>query len=220
MKYTLEDLKPYIVKLKEYDKLCIFQKSQNGFKDVIGSTIFLDGDGIPQEYHTLFSLKEINDEEDGHYDFNRLDKENTYIKVLSVEEWCKEYRTDVAISHLENMRKGKDLFIKHLFPSIIKDQGSFVDFAPFPTDQCGVLLSVSATDEDYYYVYLDVNDLAIKETSCVGGYIVAKDKENYNCPLTDEQISDKLYKEFIDNPYCLDVLLYLGKYYKENFKKG
>ena len=101
---------------------------------------------------------------------------------------------------------------KLIYNHIITDQGKFVSFVLFKNDEDekykGVLLSVCASDEDYYYVYL-IKDNTIGLMTCVGGYKVTD--ENYQTNLSDKEIAKMLSTKF-DSDTSLDALIYRGKY--------
>lgn len=82
-----------------------------------------------------------------------------------------------------------------------KDGGNIVKF---DFDSYGLLVAVSSTDEDYYWVYLNLdkeNKPKINFSSCVGGYEVIKENE-----LTDElrKVRDKFQKNLDETIFFIE----------------
>ncbi len=206
---TLKDLKPFIDKLGEYDKICIFDKKKGFLID----TIYINPiDNKLYEYISIFSQYQV-DYDKIPYFLRNYKYEDVEIKILSIKEWCAFVRKRNYDSFMEALNDTNGMNnAKLIYNQIITDQGKFVSFGLFKNDEDekykGVLLSVCASDEDYYYVYLK-KDNTIGLMTCVGCYKVTD--ENYQTNLSDKEIAKMLSNKF-DSDTSLDALIYRGKY--------
>ena len=206
---TLKDLKPFIDKLGKYDKLCVFDKKKGFLID----TIFINPvDNKLYEFISIFSHYQIGYDKTPYFLRNHK-YEDVEIKIFSMKEWCAFMRKRNYDSFMEALNDTNGMNnAKLIYNQIITDQGKFVSFGFFKNDEDekykGVLLSVCASDEDYYYVYLK-EDNTIGLMTCVGCYKVTD--ENYQAKISDKEIAKMLSDKF-DSDTSLDALIYRGKY--------
>lgn len=206
---TIEYLKPYIDKLGRSEVLCIYSNDKNSLLDMIFIHI---KNRKPYEYVNIFSSKEIKEDSDEHYFFNILRKEDCHIVIETKKKFFLYKRKE---NYDEYMRALEDKEInnaKLILNEIKKDQGKYVvfDFGGERDPRFeGFLLTVVASDEDYYYVYLK-QDKMLGFVSCVSGYKVIENEE-HECPLTNKEIFKMLHNKFEEEENC-DALIYLGKY--------
>ena len=205
---TFEDLKPYVKELGRYDKLCIFDNKTDKLLD----TIYINPkDNKLYEYYNIFISNELNDKYDRYYFFQHIKKDDCYFRVFPVEDWCAYKRKR---NYDEFMKSKEDSLYgnaKLIHNQIKKDQGKYVKFkllGDTDNDYMGFLVSVVASDEDYYYVYLQGGKL--KLMTCVSGYIVDNNEEHIN-PFSDKEIGQMLYDRFEDKN-SMDAVIYWGKY--------
>lgn len=203
----LNDLKEYIDRLDGYDKLCIFSKDKTQLHD----TLFINPENRKlYEYHNIFLVNEVADD-DNNYIFTDLNKDDVQFEILQCEEWCglkRKINYDNFMTKLNNESVNNT---KIIYEDIKRDQGKYVQFlSPFDgnVNYEGYLLALTATDEDYYYVYLDdYNELRIM--TCVGDYKIVD--ENKAPMFTDKEIAKMLSDRF-DIDECLEAVVYKGKY--------
>ena len=108
---------------------------------------------------------------------------------------------------MQNLKSQESNNAKFIYNNIKKDQGKFIKF---DYGGEGLLLTVVATDEDYYYVYL-TKDKKIKLNTCVSEYIVYQN-EDFNNFITKEEIATMFKKEFDSNDYSDEVIIYRGMF--------
>lgn len=206
---TIEDLKPYIDKLGRSEVLCIYSNDKNSLLDMIFIHI---KNRKPYEYVNIFSSKEIKEDSDEHYFFNILRKEDCHIVIETKKKFFLYKRKENYDEYMRALEDKEMNNAKLILNEIKKDQGKYVVF-DFGKDRDpryeGFLLSVAASDEDYYYVYLK-QDNTIGLLTCVSGYHPIEDEEHI-CPLSDKEIFKMLHNKFEEEENS-DALIYLGKY--------
>lgn len=204
---TFNDLKPYIQNLGLYDKLCIFDYKTDELLD----TIYINPkDNKLYEYVNIFISHEINEDEDCYYFFKHIKKEECYFRVLPVEDWCLYKRKRNYDNYVNALEEEGFNNAKIILDEIRNDQGKYVCFSfceELKDKYKGILITVVASDEDYYYVYLKDNKLELM--TCVSGYKVIESKEEV--PYSDEEIGQMLYDKF-ENRNSTDAVIYWGKY--------
>lgn len=206
---TFEDIKPYIEKLDRSEKLCIFSKSNNSLLD----TIFIHTkNGKPYEYVNIFFIREIKEDSDQYHFFKDIRKEDCYFSVKTTKDWFLYKRKENYDQYIKALEDKEENNAKLILNEVKRDQGKYVifDFGGHRDPKFeGFLLSVAASDEDYYYVYLK-QDNTIDMLTCVSGYHLVEDEEHI-CPLSDKEIFKMLHNRFEDEENC-DALIYFGKY--------
>lgn len=204
---TIEELQPYINELRNYDKLCVFH---NETKELLDTLYINPKDHKLYEYYNLFSNHKIEDD-DRYCLFKDIKSEDAHIEILPLEHWCGYLRKRNYDWFMESLQSDEKNNAKLIYEEIKKDQGKYITFTfggKPDLKYAGILLSIAASDEDYYYVYLDGNN-EIQEMTCVSGYKVID--ENYACKLTNKAIGKMLTERF-DAEYSMKALLYRGKY--------
>lgn len=204
-----QDLKPYIKQLGRYDKLCIFSKRTH----VLLDTIYINpNDRKLYEYHNILCSHEIRENEDRYYFFEHIRKEDSYFCVLNIEDWTSYKRKRNYDEYMRALEDKAENNAKLILEDIKKDQGKYVFFT-FQSGRDekyeGFLISVVASDEDYYFVYL-TNDNRLRLITCVSGYKVIEDEE-HKMVFTDKEIGIMLYDRF-DCESSTDAVIYRGKY--------
>ena len=206
---TIEDLKPYIDKLGRSEVLCIYSNNNNSLLDMIFIHI---KNRKPYEYVNIFSSKEINENSDEHYFFNILRKEDCHIVIETKKKFFLYKRSENFNKYMRALDDKEMNNAKLILHEIKRDQGKYVSFS-FGGERDsrfeGFLLTVVASDEDYYYVYLK-QDNTLGLISCVSGYNVVDDEE-HECPLANNEIFKMLHNRFEEEENS-DALIYLGKY--------
>lgn len=206
---TIEDLKPYIDKLGRSEVLCIYSNNNNSLLDMIFIHV---KNRKPYEYVNIFSSKEIKEDSDEHYFFNMLKKEDCHFVIQTRKSFFLYKRSENFNEYMRALEDKKMNNAKLILNRIKKDQGKYVvfDFGGERNPRFeGFLLSIAASDEDYYYVYLKQNN-TIDMMTCVSTYHVVEDEEHV-CPLSDKEIFKMLHDKFEIGENS-DALIYLGKY--------
>ena len=198
---TLEFLKPYIERLSPKEVLCIFSKKENKLIE----SILLNENNNYVEYFNRFSIRIINLNTD--YPLDCRDKAISEVNViiLKLEEWFSFKKKKNYDNFMLNLKSQEWNNEKLVYNEIKKDQGKFIKF-PFGGGE-GLLLTIVATDEDYYYAYL-TKDKKIRLTTCVSEYKVC---ENQEFNINKEEIAEILKKDFDSND-CDEVILYRGMF--------
>ena len=200
---TLEFLRPYIERLSPKEVLCIFTKKENKLIE----SILINTNNNYVEYFNHFAVRIIN-LNNTEYPLYCRDKAiaDVNVKILKLEEWFsfkKKENYDNFIQYLKSQEWNNS---KIVYNEIKKDQGKFIKF---PFGEEGLLLTIVATDEDYYYAYL-TKDKKIRLTTCVSEYKVCDNQES-NIFINKEEIAEILKKEF-DSNNCDEVILYRGMF--------
>lgn len=100
-----------------------------------------------------------------------------------------------------------------------KDGGKIVTFGDYKSyNKIGLLIGVTSTDEDYYYIYVD-GDYNIQSATCVGGYKVVEDndipqnlrkfRKVFIGKRTVKRITDTLWKKMLKDAEVFFTPIYL-----------
>ena len=199
---TLEFLKPYIEKLTPKEVLCIFTKEDNKLIE----SILINKNNNYVEYFNRYFIRIIDFNKE--YPLNCRDKAiaEVNVKILKLEEWFSLKKKKNYEHFMHNLKSQESNNEKFIYNNIKKDQGKFIKF---DHGREGLLLTVVATDEDYYYAYL-TKDKKIILSSCVIEYIVYQN-EDFNNFITKEEIAIMLKKEF-DSNNSDEVIIYRGMF--------
>lgn len=206
---TIEELKPYIDKLGHSEVLCIYSNNSNSLLDMI----FIHKENKkPYEYVNIFYSKEIKENYDEHYFFNVLKKEDCRIVIETEKKFFLCKRKENYDEYMRALEDKKMNNAKLILNEIKKDQGKYVVFnfggKRDPRFE-GFLLTVVASDEDYYYIYLK-QDNTLGFVTCVSAYKVVENEE-HECPLTNNEIFKMLHNKFEEEENG-EALIYWGKY--------
>ena len=199
---TLEFLRPYIERLSPKEVLCIFTKKEN---ELIESILMNENTNYG-EYFNQFSVRiiDLNTEYPLYCGDKAIAEVN--VKILKLEEWYSFKKKENYDHFMNNLKSQEWNNAKLVYNEIKKDQGKFIKF---PLGEEGLLLTIVATDEDYYYAYL-TKDKKIRLTTCVSEYKVCENQE-LNIFINKEEIAEMLKKHFDSND-CDEVILYRGMF--------
>lgn len=181
-----------------------FQKKDN----VLIDSLFKKG-GKLYEYYNIWSSEEVNCK-DLTYFLRKTNIDDVYIRMMDVNSWFKYKQEQNGRCFEEQLHKETDNNAKSIYSEIKSNQGKMVAFS-YKEDDCGILITVVATDEDYYWTYYNLGKNEFCFSSCVGGYNIID--ENPQVPFSDEQMGKKMQERF-SIPYCMDAVVYWGKYKK------
>lgn len=173
------------MKLNDFRHL--FDKIQNG-KILIGIYVNKEGnedllfsffrsykDNRVYHYHNIFSSYSVDDEPADKWmnDEWSIDLSEVKTHIVNYDMFLSWKRQSIINNfkyhYLHPEEKCNFFTIKD---KVAKDGGKIVTFSDYKKeDECGLLIGVVSTDEDYYYKYVDGN-LKIQNMTCVGGYKV------------------------------------------------
>ena len=103
--------------------------------------------------------------------------------------------------HYDHPEEKSNFFV--IKKELEKDGGKIVTFDDYKSeDEMGLLIGVTSTDEDYYYIYVN-GDYKLQCMTCVGGYKVVEDKYIPKSlrKFKKESISNRSTKLIIDALY-------------------
>lgn len=204
MKITnLKQLKPYFDKLKEGEVMIVMETTSRN----ILTNFFLEEDGSFREYHNaIFSSINVTFDEEYLW-LSAYSLKNLEIEIVPRTIWCMlmNFRNEKAF-YKRALIDTYDSTEKILINELKMDQGKLVKCGV--SDEPNMLVALSSTDEDYYYVTIDENG-NFHMCSCIGGYKVVD--ENYESKLDYFEIKKKLLEKF-DRTKTIETIVYYGRY--------
>lgn len=221
------------MKLNDFRHL--FDKIQDG-KILIGTYINEDGnedllfsffrsykDGRVYHYHNIFSSFSVDDEPADKWmnDEYNIELSDIRTQIVNYDMFLAWNRQSIInnFKYHYNHPDEKDNFF-HIKDKLERDGGKIVTFSEDKKeDECGLLIGVTSTDEDYYYQYVD-SDFNIHSMTCVGGYKVL-DGDNIPYKLNKfrngvsrkntNRILEKLKNRLLRNAEVFFTPIYLDK---------
>lgn len=162
--------------LKNNQYLVIFDYNNN---KVVASFFKRDNNNIFEYFH-LYNAKNINEYKTFKYPlsffFRNEPLSKTYIYDICDENKFINYIKNNIKNNLDKELKKDDENNAILINNEINlNGGKFISFGSDINDK-GLLVCATATDEDYYWCYVD-NQLNIKLSSCVGGFDILDENE-------------------------------------------
>lgn len=199
----IKELKPYFDKLKKGEIMMVMETSHRS----IVTNFFLEEDGSFREYrNAIFSSVDVTFDDEYTW-LSAYCLKNLQIEIVPRTIWCMlmNYRNESAF-YKRALIDTYDSTAKILINELKRDQGKLVKCGV--SDEPKMLVALSSTDEDYYYVTIDVNG-NFHMYSCVGGYKVVD--ENYETKLDYFEIKKKLLEKF-DRTKTIETIVYYGRY--------
>ena len=175
---------PYLMILKEAQYLIVRDENKNMIFR------FFKKDGIIYEIYDIFSTHDISEyyvsDDAMTHSFSILSYDEEGSRRCSYTIYDRQGYVDAMKEQLKNdvdktvsERNGHDTY-SIIRQSLSNDIGKFVTFSNdgdiSDSDQCGLLVAASTTDEDCYYIYVD-KDLNVCFMTAVGGYTVIRDDD-------------------------------------------
>lgn len=119
---------------------------------------------------TIFNIIDLDDMNDMSYFIDPSiingDDSDLNCVLLNVEQWFDLIKSKIQHDVDKELKSSENNNAKVIYNEILQDGGNVVSFNG---DECGLLVAAVATDEDYYWVYIN-SDLKICLSSCVGSY--------------------------------------------------
>lgn len=135
-----------------------------------------------------------------------------YLIFDNMENMCYEIRNNILSSCINSLMNPKFMIgdkeyesnLPKIIPEVEKDLGKVVDFGH---DTKGILVGLSSTLEDYYYVFITSDD-ELHFSSCVGGFTTQGGIPQKFKHLVKEpsKMSEIMFKHFGD-PLCTEICL-------------
>lgn len=209
---TYLELKPYLDRLKLHEYLVI-TSSEKGERLAV---LYFDKKQKLHEYvnvinNRLIARKGKVKDIDNDYKLSNIDLSEANVSFIPYPLFWKMLSNENYRWFYSECDKSADSTASQLLEEVKRDQGKLIKMKG--EEDKLTLLSICASDEDFYYVTMTEYGM-IHLFSCAMGYDVIE--ENHKSKFTDEQIYELLIDHFEEvNVY--DALLYLGKYQlKEN----
>lgn len=203
-----EILQPHIEKLNDRDRLVIMDKDKQ--KELV--TLYKEGEKL-YEYINIFAFHEIEDV-DEEYSLSIIDWNNVSFVNMSFYVWCMYKKQQNYIYFHESANSLSKTNARHILNEIKDNQGCLVTFDSDKdrTKKGVVLITVVASDEDYYYVTYDEAEDKFILTTCVAACRVID--RDYQPKVGGMYIANKLYDAF-DFEGNTDAIVYWGIYEKK-----
>lgn len=199
----IKELKPYFDKLKKGEIMMVMETSHRS----IVTNFFLEEDGSFREYrNAIFSSVDVTFDDEYTW-LSAYALKNLEIEIVPRTIWCMlmNYRNESAF-YKRALIDIYDSTAKILINELKIDQGKLVICGV--ADEPRMLVALSSTDEDYYYVTIDDNG-NFHMYSCIGGYKVVD--ENFESKLDYFEIKKKLLEKF-DRTKTNETIVYYGRY--------
>lgn len=171
------------------------------YDDNIIGIYYLDEENNLCEYHNVYETHKVEDVPPCYSSLRNESYVNKYYneeKLISfktfnkIEDFAKYIKEEIKKEVNEKLKDDNSNASK-IYNKLKKDIGKIIKFS---SEDIGILLFASSTDEDYYWVYVDEN-CKLHGSSCVGKYQLEENIENYTKLLGLSRDKNKL-KEIID----------------------
>ena len=144
-------------------------------------------------YHNIFSSHWVDEEGTSFMDEEwNIPLEDIKTDIVNYDMFLSWGRRNIISDfqyHYDHPDEKSNFF--HIQNRLKQDGGKIVTFSDYKkNEECGLLIGVTSTDEDYYYQYVDSN-YKIQNMTCVGGYKVFDDNDIPNNLKKFKKVSKK-----------------------------
>lgn len=197
----IKELKPYFDKLKEGEVMMVMDKIYHN----ILTNFFREEDGTLRGYRNVL-FPSVSVEENDIF-LSAYNIKNLEIEIVPRTVWCMlmNFRNEKAFYKRASI-DDYSTTEKFLILDLKRDQGKLVKFKH--SEETKMLVALSSTDEDYYYVTMD-EDGHFHMYTCVSRYEVVDEK--FESKLDYFEIKKKLLEHF-DNTKTVETIVYYGIY--------
>ncbi len=204
IKFKLSSVRHLFDKIQDGKILIGIHYNSDGNEDMLFSFYRSFKDNKVYYYQNIFSTKCVEDDDDElgwmdeEWDINSLNVRTEFVNYDMFLAWQRQTIINQFKYHYNHPNEDINFFL--IKKELEKDGGKIVTFSHTSNvEDCGLLIGVTSTDEDYYYQYLD-KDFKIQNMTCVGGYKVLKNNEiPHELVHLTRFMSKKKTKEVLDN---------------------
>lgn len=187
----------YFDMMKNDEYLIVF-----GISGKIKASFFKKENEIYEYFH-LFNIKKISEYKKFKYPISFLFRNEPFAdkyqyNICDHKTWAEKIRESNLTEVKKQLEKDDDNNAKLIYKKILTDGGKFVTFDEYRVTHGGLLVCAVASDEDYYWVYVDF-DLNICLSSCVGKYDFIDSKAKHFTELRQmiEEHPEELYEKIL-----------------------